>query len=107
MRVFSPLLVIAVAASAVLFVTPSVQAEQDNGGVGTDKNAIVCAAVIPCNDKFEVREEYSNPTTFEGLFCKAKYELQCIALKKEVKRLKHEQKRKKRPGKKRLTSSRR
>lgn len=106
MRVFSPLLVIAVAASSLLFAAPSVQADQNTEGAAPDKNAIVCAAVIPCDRNFEVREEYKNATTFEGLFCLSKYELQCQNLKKEVKRLKHEQKRKKRPGKKRLISRR-
>lgn len=96
----SSLLVVALGASAILFGTTDARAEEGS----IDKNLIVCAAVFPCHPTtFKLLEAFAHPTTFEGLFCKAKYELTCKAAQK----IKHEQKRKNRPGKKKLTKSRR
>ena len=104
MRVIPSLLAVALGATAIFFSTPTAQADESKINSGVDKSIIVCAAVFPCHARtFKLLEAFSNPSTFEGFFCKAKY-LQICA---DAQKFKHDQNRKKRPGKKRFSSGRR
>jgi hypothetical protein len=103
MRVFSSLLVFALAASSVLFGSTYVYAEPEGGNVVPDKNSIVCAALVPCDKDGNVMKEYLNPKTFGAFFCLERYRRTCQIVKKEINKMKREQRRERR----RQSSSRR